>query len=161
MFANTIIGGKKIPCVAFYIVCVLIIIIYGYVLRKTKSKDILAKQIFDHPICQEIDGWSISHFLFFGLLGVCFPNKHLQFLLVGIGWEVIETILGQNKLQISNKRIQLIGDQDEHGNSTGKTDAYWYGKESDIIMDILGYSIGSALSTYGRKQYKTNPPSWC
>jgi len=84
--------------------------------------------------------------MFFGLLGVLYPGHHLQFLTVGVLWEVIETALGQNKFEISGKRVQLIGDQDDDGNMTGKDDAYWYGKESDIIMDITGYSIGSYIA---------------
>lgn len=147
MFANRVIRGITAPCVVFYIVCVLIIVAYGYFIRRTKTQDHLARRIFHHPICQEIDGWSISHLLFFGLLGVLFPGHHLQFLLIGVGWEVVETALGQNKLELSGKRIQLVGDQDEEGNSTGKDDAYWYGKESDIVVDVLGYAIGSAWAS--------------
>jgi hypothetical protein len=146
MFVNRVVGGITIPCVAVYIVCVLLIIVYGYFLRTTKTKDVLAKRIFHHPICQEIDGWSISHFLFFGLLGVLFPGHHLQFFVTGVFWEVIETALGQNQLEVSGKRLQLVGDQDDEGNSTGKDDAYWYGKESDIVMDMAGYCLGSAFS---------------
>ena len=144
MFANRTIGGYRVPCVALYIVVVIVIILYGYFLRKTKTQDILAKRIYHHPICQEIDGWSISHLVFFGLLGVLYPGQHLQFLVVGIVWEVIESALGQNNIEVSGKRLQLIGEQDEEGNSTDKPDAYWYGKESDIVMDVVGYAIGSA-----------------
>ncbi len=66
--------------------------------------------------------------------------------MIGIGWEVIETLLGQNKLTISGHRIQLIGDQDDDGNCTNDSDAYWYGKESDIIMNMSGYLIGDQMA---------------
>jgi len=144
MFANRVIGGVTIPCVALYIVCVLAIVLYGYFLRRTKTQDPLARQIYTHPLCEDIDGWSITHLLFFGLLGVLYPGRHLQFLTVGILWEVVETALGQNKFEVSGKRLQLIGEQDEDGNPTGDEDAYWYGKSSDIIIDMLGYATGSA-----------------
>ena len=147
MFATRYIYGNKVPCIVFYIICIFIIILYGYFLRQTKTKDCLSSRIFHHSICQDIDGWSISHLLFFGILGIFFPGKHLQFLIVGTGWEIIETVLGQNKLEVSGKRLQLIGDQDNEGNTTGNDDAYWYGKESDIIMDVLGYCIGSAWAS--------------
>lgn len=146
MFANRSIGGYTVPCAALYIVAVILIILYGYFLRKTKTRDILAKRIFHHPICQEIDGWSVTHLVFFGLLGLLYPGHYLQFLAVGVAWEVIETGLGQNNIEVSGKRLQLIGEQDEEGNSTGKKDAYWYGKESDVIMDVLGYMLGSFLA---------------
>ncbi len=53
MFANRVIGGYTVPCVVIFIICVLVIILYGYFLRKTKTQDFLAKRIFHHPICQD------------------------------------------------------------------------------------------------------------
>jgi hypothetical protein len=148
MFANRFIGGLKVPCVAIFIVVVLVIILYGCFLRKTRARDVLAKRLFDHPVCQEIDGWSVSHLVFFGLLGFLYPGHHLQFLAVGVFWEGVETALGQNVLKVRGARLQLIGDQDEAGFSTdeGEGEAYWYGKGSDIIMNNLGYAVGSALA---------------
>jgi hypothetical protein len=147
MFASRTVRGVKVPCVAVYIVCVLLIIVYGMVIRRTGTCDVLARRIYHHPICQDIDGWSATHLLFFGLLGVMYPGRHLQFLGIGILWEVIETALGQNKLEVSGKRLQLVGDQDADGNTTGDDDAYWYGKESDIVVDMVGYCLGSAWAS--------------
>ncbi len=147
MFANRVIGGVRVPCVALYIVCVVCIVAYGALLRKLSATDVLAKRIYHHPLAQDIDGWSVSHLLFFGMLGVMFPGQHLQFLIVGILWEVVETGLGQNKIEVSGKRLQLVGDQDEDGCVTGNDDAFWYGKESDIVVDILGYCVGSAIAS--------------
>jgi len=147
MFANRVIRGVTVPCMALYIVCVIVIVAYGYFIRQAEVQDHLARRIFHHPVCQDIDGWSVTHFLFFGLLGVFFPDHHLQFFLVGAGWEAVETVLGQNRLEVSGRRLQLVGDQDEEGKPTGKDDAYWYGKESDIVVDALGYCIGSAWAT--------------
>ena len=147
MFANRIIGGCNIPCVTLYIITIFAIIIYGYIIRKTNTRDILEKKIYHHPICQDIDGWSITHLIFFGVLGMLYPGNHLQFLVVGIGWEAIESFIGQNRIKISGKRLQLVGDQDCDGNMTGNDNAYWYGKESDIVVDMVGYCIGSALSS--------------
>ena len=160
MFANRDVGGYTIPSVVFYLVAVFFIIIYGYFLRRSGRKDILAKDLYHHPVCQHIDGWSLTHFFFFGALGWFFPGQHLQFFLVGAGWEVIETVLGQHQLEVSGKRLQLVGDQDGDGNLTGNDCAYWYGKESDIIMDVAGYSIGSALADrYWPNTKKTKPRS--
>jgi hypothetical protein len=146
MFANRVIGGTVVPCVVLYIVVVLFIVLYGFFLRRTGRRDVLATPIFDHPICQQIDGWSVSHLVFFGVLGFLYPGNHLQFFAVGYLWEVVETILGQNRLEMSGARLQLIGEQDENGNSTDTKEAYWYGKESDMIMDVAGYAVGSALA---------------
>lgn len=146
MFASRVVRGVRVPCAALYVVCVLAIILYGHYLRRTGARDVLARRIFHHPVCQDVDGWSVSHLAFFGLLGLLFPGHHLQFLAVGVGWEVVETALGQNRVEVSGKRLQLIGDQDAEGGATGKADAYWYGKESDIVMDVCGYAVGSALA---------------
>lgn len=163
MFANRIIRGYNIPCIALYVVVVLAIIVYGYLLRRFKQRDFLATEIYSHPLCENIDGWSVTHLLFFGLLGVLYPGRPLQFLSVGILWEVIETALGQNKLEVSGKRLQLIGDQDADGTPTGNDDSYWYGKSSDIVVDILGYCIGSAFASrywpnHGKKAAPTVRP---
>lgn len=148
MFVNRLINGYKIPSVALYIIAVILIIVYGYVLRKMKMRDILADQIYHHHICQEIDGWSVIHLIFFGILGFLYPGHHFQFLMVGALWEVAETVIGQNQIELSGKRLQLIGDQDKDGNITGGDDAFWYGKESDIIVDACGYAIGSLLADW-------------
>ena len=157
MFINRIIGGVSVPCVALYIVAILLIVVYGFIIRTAKCCDALGKEFFHHPICQNIDGWSVTHLLFFGLLGVMYPGNHLQFILVGAGWEVVETVLGQNKLGTTGHRIQLIGEQDSAGNSTGNNDAYWYGKESDIVVDAIGYCLGSAWAD----KYWPNRASTC
>src|SRR5262245_62159271 len=123
MFANRVIGGYTVPCAALYIVAILVIILYGYFLRKTRTRDVLARRLYHHPICQEIDGWSICHLAFFGLLGFLYPGHYLQFLVIGVLWEVIESALGQNDIEVSGKRLQLIGEQDEEGAPTGKEGA--------------------------------------
>jgi len=143
MLASREIGGVRVHCVALYVVVVLAIILYGWFIRRNRLRDPLARQIYFHPLCQDLDGWSATHLLFFATLGVLFPGKYLQFLVVGVGWEVIETILGQNELKVSGHRLQLMGDQDEDGNPTGKQDAYWYGRCSDILVDVVGYTLGS------------------
>jgi hypothetical protein len=146
MFASRSVCGVVVPCVVLCIVCVFIIAAYGYFIRRAKTRDVLARRIYHHPICQDIDGWSISHLLFFGLLGVLYPGHHLQFFLVGAGWEIVETVLGQNELKLSGRRIQLVGDQDAEGGPTGKDGAFWYGKESDVLMDVFGYAVGSCFA---------------
>jgi hypothetical protein len=132
MFANRVVRGVKVPCVVLYLVCVLAIVAYGYALRRAEGRDPLARRLYHHPICQDIDGWSVCHLLFF---------------LVGAGWEVVETALGQNRLELSGRRLQLVGDQDAEGRVTGDDAAFWYGKESDIVVDALGYALGSALAS--------------
>ena len=146
MFASRVIAGRRVPSAAVYAVAVIVIFAYGAALRATKTRDFLATKIHDSPIFQDIDGWSVSHLLFFALLGVLFPGRPGEFLAVGIGWELFETALGQNRIEVSGKRLQLIGDADDEGRPTGDDDAFWYGKESDIVVDMIGYCLGSAAA---------------
>ena len=152
MFCSSTVCGVNVPSYALYIVCIIAIVVYGWCLRHTGRKDVLAKKYFEHPLCGEIDGWSITHVLFFFVLGVLYPGRPLQFFTAGVLWEIVETCLGQNHITtLSGTRVQLIGDQDQEGRATGKKDAYWYGKAGDIIVDQLGYLVGSALAG-GRKK---------
>lgn len=144
MFASRVIRGVRVHSVALYAISIMLIVLYGAFLRATKTRDFLGKTIYNHPIFQDIDGWSVTHFVFFGLLGILYPGQHLQFFLVGFGWEVVETLLGQHKFGMTGHRLQLIGEQDADGNLTGNADAYWYGKESDVVVDCFGYALGSA-----------------
>ena len=146
MFASRVVRGVRVHCAALYVVAVLAIVAYGALLRRTGWPDALSTPLYSHPLCTDVDGWSVTHLFFFFALGLLFPGQHLQFFLVGAGWEVVETVLGQNRLEVSGRRLQLIGDQDAEGRATGKDDAFWYGKQSDIVVDTLGYCLGSAIS---------------
>ena len=155
MFANRLVGGLRVPCVALYIVVVLAIVAYGALLRRLGpgARDVLEKNIYSHPILQDVNGWTVLHFLFFGLLGVLFPGQYLQFFLVGYGWEVIETLIGQHPVRFRGRRLQLVGEADTDGNMTGAADAFWYGKESDVVADMFGYVLGSLAA----ERYWPNP----
>lgn len=152
MFANRIIGGRKVPCVALYIVAVLAIVVYGMYIRKRKIKDVLEKKIVDHPSCPGFDGWAVTHFLFFLALGVLYPGHYVQCLAVSVGWEGVEHLLGTNNVKMSGKRLQLIGDQDADGNPVAPKDdgggeAWWYGRfVTDPAFNMAGYILGSAFA---------------
>lgn len=148
MFANRWIRGKKFPCVAFYVVCVLAIIIYGMYVRKHKIKDPLERKIIDHPSTPGFDGWAVTHFIFFLAVGVLYPGHHLQCLVVSVGWEAIEHLLGTTDIKVSGRRLQLIGDQDENGAPVEpKDEQWWYGRfTTDPCFNMAGYAIGSAIA---------------
>lgn len=137
--------GINVSVALLIVVCIFLICVYGLFLRSTKSKDILANDIFDTALIRNINGWSVTHFAFFFLLGILYPRHHLAALSAGIVWEYIEQTLGTNVIKIGRTRIQLVGDQ-QNGISTGNDDAYWYGKTSDIIVNILGYCIGDLFA---------------
>lgn len=157
MFANATIRGVRVPCAVLYIVVILVIIVYGIIIRATGAPDILERKIIDHPSVAGTDGWAMTHLLFFGLLGFLYPGRYVQFMTVGIVWELIETLLGQTKLKAGGSRIQLIGAQDESGyhikdqpegmdggdQPEGMDSQFWYGRLSDCWWNVAGYIIGS------------------
>ena len=152
MFANRIIGGWKIPAVAFYIVAVIFIFAYGAYRRKSGTKDFLENKIIDHEALPGFDGWWLTHALFFAVLGFIWQGHYLQVLVVSLGWEAFEHMLGAYKIKMSGIRLQLMGATDKDGNPiacTDDDDNYWYGRYlTDSYANILGYCIGTAV---GRK----------
>lgn len=146
MFANRYIQGVKVPCVALYIVVVLFIIAYGYFIRRTGTRDVLEKKIIDRKGFEGCDGWGLTHLIFFAVLGVLYPGHYVQALAVSFGWEAVEDFLGTHKIEVSGKRLQLIGDTDADGKPTGNTDGYWYGRLSDVALNMSGYVLGSAFA---------------
>jgi hypothetical protein len=96
-----------------------------------------------------VDWWSISHAVYFAVLGWWFPNHFWFFLLFGTAWELIEDYLskdGDTKLvncenkENKNKFVQMW--------CNGIQDDYWYGKADDILMNTIGFLIGAGLKTY-------------
>lgn len=128
----------------FYIISILVIvsiIAYGKILKKHKKADILEKKFYD---CDGCDFWGISHIFLYLIFGYFFPDKHMFFLILSIGWELFETYLGTHKIMIGGKRFVLIGKTDNDGNLTGENDDndFWYGRVSDISFNMLGYVLG-------------------
>lgn len=94
------------------------------------------------------DLWSLSHFLFFGLLGYLFPYHLGELLIIGIIWEIIEDALAppDNTQMVSCKQTyggklkQMF--QNLWCNKTSRKGDYWYGKWDDIFANSLGIIIG-------------------
>jgi len=80
--------------------------------------------ICNHPF----DCWSLSHFLFYILLGFLFPHYWKLVLVMGIIWEIMEFIgYHIEKNVLKNEKI------------------YWCAKFSDIIVNTFGFIVGLLL----------------
>lgn len=113
----------------------LIIFIYGnYRCNNPEYRDHLMKKLgyFD------LDGWSISHFLFFLFLSYKFPNEKYFIGLLGILWEFFEHYLGK-------KRPGWLGGFGDCATTDPNIDEWWYGRISDIIVNTFGIIVGSTL----------------
>ena len=83
----------------------------------------------------DLDGWSVTHVLYNLFLGYQFPNLFVEIMLLGIIWEILETIFGYFPGVFDCK-------------VTTDADDWWFGRVSDIIMNFIGASIGYSLKTF-------------
>jgi hypothetical protein len=90
------------------------------------------------PIVWDIDGWSMTHFVLFLFLGYLFPGNFLFVLILGACWEFVEYLVGKNNKKIMNgipcNLFKL------------KQDQWWYGKVSDLFINLLGYLVGEYIA---------------
>lgn len=124
---------NKIFLISFYSISILGIFLYQIIkstMLKTDPLQLIKIKYTD------IDGWSITHFLFnFFLIRKCKSNKSffIYIFLAGILWEILEEIYGY----LVNKTVKYL---------TGKDDGvWWYGKISDIIINTIGNLLGYFL----------------
>lgn len=139
------IKGKTICIQHIIIACVVLIFLYGMLVRNYFKKDILELKFGN---CTGCDYWAVTHFLFFVLLGYIWPNLLVELVIIGVLWEFVETFLGTRKLKLFGRRVQLIGSTDENGNviEDQSKDQWWYGRVSDIAFNTVGLVIGWKLS---------------
>ena len=120
--------------ISFLIVCFSIFYYGKYRCNHPRFKDPLERQYG-----MGLDGWSMSHFLFFLFLGYTFPDYIVISFLFGVTWELFEHYYGK-------KRPGWLGGYGDCKMITDRTDGnWWYGKGSDILLNGLGLVIGFYL----------------
>jgi hypothetical protein len=92
----------------------------------------------NHNTNKPIDILTIIHLLIWIIIGYFFPNYYLIALLLGILWELFEYMLVRvNILYVLTKNYWFVPEK------------YWneeiYNKFIDIIINMIGYYIGSQL----------------
>ena len=127
----------------FFITIIISIFVYGkYRCVNPDYKDILAMELV-----KGIDGWIISHFVAFAIIGTLYPDTLILSIILGILWEIFEICLGKIKPSF----LKGITDchRTEKGNSNLSNDQkdgyWWYGKGEDVVADILGFLFGKYL----------------
>ena len=134
---------------SYFIISVILIFIYGsYRCDNPEYEDVFQT----HTGIWDLDGWSISHFVCFFIIATQFPDKKYLIIacIFGILWELFEHYYGKHRpgwLGGYGDCKNLQSDKEEDGN-------WWYGKWSDIIMNILGLYCGYYLyKKYPRLKY--------
>ena len=132
---------NKITIAVLLCVISLIFIAFGHKYRDSVQK-VLQKDFIKLP-ATNIDWWSISHLILYGILGFIIPNQHFTFFLLGSGFEIVEDMLSSNETtQLDNCNTP---DKNEKIMCKMSIDNdYWYAKWDDIFINLLGYTVGSS-----------------
>lgn len=117
--------------------CVCLILAYGN--YRCFNKD----TYFKDPLLTklgllDLDGWSLTHVLFYVLLGYLFPDHFVPLMLMGVLWEIVEEFV-LNRLSSARSKCDKIVLPRDHENR------WWFGRVSDIPMNALGFVIGFHL----------------
>lgn len=118
---------------SFYSISILCIFLYQIVKSSLLHTDPLQLIKIKYT---DIDGWSLTHFLFnLFLMKKCKSNKKIfvYIILLGIVWEIFEEVYGY----LVNKTVKYLTSRDDG--------VWWYGKVSDIFVNITGNLIGYLL----------------
>jgi len=99
---------------------------------------------------QMLDGWSISHFIFYGALANIYPNEIPFIIFCGILWEIFEYLTSNSNLKI----LGILRGISECKIVTGESQTWFYAKYTDILMNVLGCLIGYLIYKYTNLQIK-------
>ena len=98
------------------------------------------KDILETELLFGLDGWSLTHFLFFLVVGYVYPQTYILSMCIGISWELFEHYYGKERPG------WLGGYGDCNDLATDKESGnWWYGKWSDILCNNAGYLLGMFL----------------
>jgi len=81
----------------------------------------------DFGIGMGLDGWSVTHFLFYSYLGYTFPKYIIQSFIIGCVWELLEYYLSKTKPVWLKKFGEC--------NISTDPDGWWYSKFSDLVVN--------------------------
>tara|TARA_B100000900_G_C20155931_1_gene543870 strand:- start:68 stop:517 length:450 start_codon:yes stop_codon:yes gene_type:complete len=140
---------KHIDIYYFIILTVSILSIFAYGKYRCDNikwhTDVLEFSLFKNSARYGLDGWSVTHYSLFFLLGYLYPKVFVTSVLLGAVWELCETYIGIYKPAL----IKGLGFCELSGN---KYKVWWYGKWSDIVLNTLGFISGMTLHNYLKKK---------
>lgn len=118
------------------IIYTLIIIIF-FGVKNLKSADILNIKFCEIPGIGDVGGWPLSHFVAFFIAGILFPECFVLVFILGVFWEIFETVCGH----LAN---YFFGPPQTLQNSMYKGN--WVdGRVEDIIFNLVGFLAGKMI----------------
>ena len=156
-----------------FFVCASTIILYGRYrcLNIDKYKDPL--QFCFNETC-DLDGWSITHLLFYMFIGYLYPQTLILTMFFSGLWELFEYYVGHykppfmenwgfclsdncaecekckdgsNVTDLENTKDLEKCEKCKNGENI-KEHVWWYGKYSDLLINFIGFIIGMSINRY-------------
>jgi len=119
-----------------YLFTFILLVVYGKFRCENKDfKDPLEKRFF-----YEFDGWSVTHFTLYMVIGYLNPEKFVIATIFGILWELFEYYVMTFKPPILNNYGLCDGISTDKENTV-----WWYAKWTDILCNSLGFISGAYL----------------
>lgn len=122
-----------------YIIAVLMILSYGLVkCHFPEFVDPLTIKLANTPYDILRDGWAISHFVLFMIVGYMYPQIHYMIFasFLGVLWEAIEYGVRDTSIFPSSCVQNMI---------TNNSTRWWYGRWQDIVMNSYGLLVGAFI----------------
>ena len=119
-----------------FVIAIVAIGVYGnYRCKHPQYKDVLETRLGDTTL----DGWSLTHFFFFGFVGYKYPHTLVLSLGLGVAWELFEHYYGK----LRPGWLGGFGDCPNLQSDYNETGNWWYGKWSDVLLNTLGFLLGA------------------
>jgi len=84
-------------------------------------------------------GWSLSHVIFYYIIGILFPDCMLLAMTIGVLWEIFEEVLG------SFKPTNVMSDK---SSGLQYNEGWFRGSVLDVIYNFIGFVAGSLTTKY-------------
>ena len=106
-----------------------------------EHKDILEFSLLKNSKKYGVDGWLLSHYLFFVMMGFIYPNTLRISVIMGLLWEAFEWYCGVYK----PKCLEGIGFCKSPSGAKKRGKVWWYWKWQDPIANTLGFITGKYI----------------
>jgi len=107
-------------------------------MEKITSCDQINRVLIDNKT-MKFGGWSLSHVIFYYIIGLLFPDCMLLAMTIGVLWEIFEEVLGMFKpINIGITK----------SNGLQYSEGWIRGSVSDVIYNFIGFVAGALTVKY-------------